>query len=694
MSPPLRQLQRIAILAFLLTTCVSAWAENGSPQICEARDLDISIVSESHSATDNAGHLLVIDFRNRGIRECRLAEVELRVPGAGDSSAWEAPPDGSPAALTLRQRTNMLPSGGLAHILVAWSSVPLEYDGRTIANCVIRESLVVLPNNPGNQRSWLEVRNPGIRSCDTMYHSGLRAGPYQLREPIAQQWLDRQRLRPEDFSGEFLPDAPADRVSLRALSTVEYLPGTFESGYSGYFELLLKVSSPASAQCPYRMLRKREEDGETTIYIDLCQLSARKTQTDPTEVELRPRDLGMLPVRPGRIEYEITSEVLDVSKIENARATYELWVRDPAAAMLPVIDSNLQGCRAEQLKFSTPIPLGRNWDHPKVYAPLGDRLDDAKVYEAANIGSDPCLLGGVPNLKFLEPPEITTGFLLPPVCRNCATPVFKPRDMEWIELAPGSSAHFMVGRRVLDPTLGNLCTVMGGLELTLPGDTARVKLPFDAANCGQVPVSAWRDGRYDNDAMNVRYDRELQRRERQRLTAAPRIPAECTKEISEDTGTPTMFPSQGPIIWGVSTRPVKSTEPALALLWLLNSSDQPASVMTCMSIDYFWARGVNVFDRGGHRVLSRREQKMKMSPESPDFWTCTRNFAISIPAHACMHGTFSAPAYDFSRDLRMYYELPPGRYFLSPAGKDKNNAPLTPVVRNRASGVELVIEEP
>ncbi|MBV9181931.1 MAG: hypothetical protein JO356_11525 [Acidobacteria bacterium] len=693
MPPRLRQLLGIAILAFLLVPCVSACAENGSPQICEARDLDISIVSESQSATDNSGHLLVIDFRNRGSRECRLAEMELRVPGTGDNYAWEAPPpDGSPAALTLRQRANMLPPGGLAHMLVAWSSVPLEYHGRTIANCVIRESLVVLPNNPGNQRPWLEVRNPGIRSCDTMFHSGLRAGPYQFGEPIAQQWLDRQKLQADDFSGEFLPDAQAERVSLRALSKVEYMPGTFQSGYTGYFELLLNVSSPASAQCPYRMLRKREEDGETTIYIDLCPPSARKTRMGSTEVELRPRDLGMLPSRPGRIEYEITSEVLDMSKIENARATYELWVRDPAEAMLPVIDSNLQGCRAEQLKFSEPIPLGRNWDHPKVYAPLGETLDDAKVYEAANISSDPCLLGGVPELKFLEPPEITTGFLLPPVCRNCATPVFKPRNMEWIELEPGSSAHFMVGRRVLDPTLGNLCTVIGGLELILPGDTARVKLPFDAANCGQVPVSAWREGPYDNDAMNVRYDRKLQRRERQRLTAAPRVPVECTKEISEDTGRPTMFPSQG-ITWGVSTRPVRSTEPALALLWLLNSSDQPASVMTCMSIDYFWARGVNIFDRGGHRVLSRREQKMKRSPESPDFWMCTRNFAISIPAHACMHGTFSSPAYDFSRDLRMYYELPPGRYFLLPAGKAKNNAPLTRV-SEQSSGVEIVIEEP
>jgi hypothetical protein len=342
MSPPLRQLLRIAICAFLLVTCVSAWAENGSPQICGARDVDISIVSESQSEKDNSGHLLIIDFRNRGSRECRLGEMELRVPGMGGSYAWEGAPDDSPAALTLRQRANMLPPGGSAHIFVAWSSIPLEYRGRTIANCVIRESLIVLPINPGNQRPWLEVRNPGIRSCDTMYHSGLRAGAYQLGEPIAQQWLDRQRLRPEDFSGEFLPDAQAERVSLRALSTVEYLPGTFASGYSGYFELLLKVSSPASAQCPYRMLRKREEDGETTIYIDQCQPSTHKTQPDHTEVELRPRDLGMLPARPGRIEYEITSEVLAIGKIENARATYELWVRDPAEAILPVIDSNLQ----------------------------------------------------------------------------------------------------------------------------------------------------------------------------------------------------------------------------------------------------------------------------------------------------------------------------------------------------------------
>ena len=85
---------------------------------------------------------------------------------------------------------------------------------------------------------------------------------------------------------------------------------------------------------------------------------------------------------------------------------------------------------------------------------------------------------------------------------------------------------------------------------------------------------------------------------------------------------------------GISTRRVKSTEPVLALLWLYNSSDKPASVMTCMGIDYFWARGVDVLESGGHRVLRRREQEMRMNPKIPDMWFCTRNFSINIPGHA------------------------------------------------------------
>ena len=119
-----------------------------------------------------------------------------------------------------------------------------------------------------------------------------------------------------------------------------------------------------------------------------------------------------------------------------------------------------------------------------------------------------------------------TDFFYCLLCRNCATPVFQPRDIAWVELAPGRSAHFIIGRQVLDPTFANLCTVMGGLELALPGDTSRINLPFDAANCGQVPVSAWREGRYDNDAMNVTYNHERQRREGQRLAATPRVPTE------------------------------------------------------------------------------------------------------------------------------------------------------------------------
>jgi hypothetical protein len=144
---------------------------------------------------------------------------------------------------------------------------------------------------------------------------------------------------------------------------------------------------------------------------------------------------------------------------------------------------------------------------------------------------------------------------------------------------------------------------------------------------------------------------------------------------SADTGQPILF-QRGQLIWGLATRPASPSEKLLVVLWLHNPSEAPLSVMTCADIDHFWSREIEVYDSAGKRVLSRAEERRlaeeKRNPASfvpEDPFQCFRNFPISIPPRTCLHGSLSAPEYDFARDLNIYYLLPPGRYSLVPISK-------------------------
>jgi len=143
---------------------------------------------------------------------------------------------------------------------------------------------------------------------------------------------------------------------------------------------------------------------------------------------------------------------------------------------------------------------------------------------------------------------------------------------------------------------------------------------------------------------------------------------------SADTGQPILF-QRGHLIWGLSTKPASLGDKLVVVLWLYNPSESPSSVMTCSDIDHFWLREIELFDSAGKRILSRveetriAEEKQNPGAFAPDGFQCFRNFAITIPARTCLHGSFSDPQYDFARDLNTYYTLPPGRYSLMPISK-------------------------
>jgi hypothetical protein len=113
------------------------------------------------------------------------------------------------------------------------------------------------------------------------------------------------------------------------------------------------------------------------------------------------------------------------------------------------------------------------------------------------------------------------------------------------------------------------------------------------------------------------------------------------------------------------------------VLWIQNPNDEPVEVMSCGDIGWFWIDEVEVLDSGGTRVMSRREERdfaeRKRNPKSfvpPVAHYCNMNVPITIPAHACKHGSFSNPNNDFVQDLNQYYTLPPGQYFVSPLKRD------------------------
>ena len=288
----------------------------------------------------------------------------------------------------------------------------------------------------------LEVHHLGMQSCRQFWRSAYRLGPVVAGEPIATEWMERFGLAQADFSKDIVPtiqsrgSAIMAPTVLRALHDVDYLKAAFETGYTGYFELFLKVPRPAIANCPFHNLRKREADGQTLIYLNHCNGPRLKpaAQSSTKETRLLIREFGLLPERTGRVEYEAVSEILEKSRPALARARMEISIRDPNQPMLPAIDTNTPGCQISDLKLtSPPVALGAHWARPGDYSPTGEGWHDGKVFEVTNVSGHSCMLGGVLKLKFLKPPEVTTGFLLPTVCRNCATPLFQPRASRWID---------------------------------------------------------------------------------------------------------------------------------------------------------------------------------------------------------------------------------------------------------------------
>ena len=154
----------------------------------------------------------------------------------------------------------------------------------------------------------------------------------------------------------------------------------------------------------------------------------------------------------------------------------------PAFAQVPGPAS--PPCRSTQLKTSTA-------------APDGGLSHLAYAYQVTNTSTQVCSLEGAPSLRLADAKgrEVNA-----PICAGCGDYLFDSRAAELVVLAPGSSAHFLLGAYHGDPAT-DVCRTFSRVEVEFPGRGKPLVFAFAGASvptCG-LHESAWRVGLFDED---------------------------------------------------------------------------------------------------------------------------------------------------------------------------------------------------
>ena len=602
----------------------------------------------------NELHMLVVEFENRGGMTCRLQGpwVELLPQSGADSftNGFFSDQEKTVSERKFAEGQNQVGPGETAHMLVAWYSVASLMSG----GCVNRDSLTLSLGM--NQPPFLLVDHLWMRVCDRAYVSSYRTGHYS-GEAVPDEWLKRLGgASPADFAP--LPIAAPRKPQEALIATgPRYSPIMLHDFFGLFVEL-----PRADVNCPFVVLRKREADGATKAYINHCKSINAPENEQPHMERTRwinwPR-IELHPERTGIVEYEVFSRIVEDEKPLYAEAKADVVVRNPKALAPPSIDSPFPDCRAAQLKAARATVID------------GGKWHDAHVYEVTNISGETCQLGGVPHLSFTHPPGQSFTYL-PTACPNCEDPLFEPRSSGWIDVRPGEAAHFLVGATRFNTETGRwrqICPVENQVVLMLRPENESISLPFGAGTCAALTVSAWRAGKFDGDPKSVAYEKSEANR-----PESP-VPPNCAKADFSKLGRPMMLGVQ----FGLSVGPEKIIygKPVMLHLWIDNQANQEVSVMTCMTLDLFWAEAFDLYDAYGHRLVKKSEQENgKQKTTSLDVrgpnqvcsgsWMCNRNFGIPIPAHTCTNGSAYELPYDFNRDLLAAYDLPPGTYYVVP----------------------------
>jgi len=657
-----------AALAAAAFTCLLVASKPGLAadlRPCTQEMLDLQVLPPLEPDTANRLHGLIIEVENRSQSSCQLQSpsVELLPQSGADTftNSFFSDQALSPSERLFQKRHSALDPREFAHLLVAW----ISRDSRMSAGCLNRDRLTL--SFGLNQPPMLTVEHLWMRICERAYISHFRAGHY-VGEPLPAYWMERFLAQPGDFTAlPLVAPQSSQTIAVETLSNREML-------HDG-FELFLDLPHP-EFDCPFLVLRRREPDGLTTAYINHCKImsaeerSQLRIQDQKWTARINISSLGLQPEKLGTVEYNVLSGILQEGKSGYAVAKISVPVRDPRFPILSTIDSPLPACQAGQLHAEKVLTLNDGKWH------------DAHIYDVTNASTQSCALGGVPRITFshLEGKSYTW---IPSPCPNCADTLFQPRPNGWIDLNPGGSAHFIVVATRFNADAGRfrlICTLVDTIDLILPGENQSIRLPFGVGTCARVNLSAWRAGKYDGDPQNLRYGKSATKQ------AAPALPKDCAAADFSTLGRPVMVEQADKMGFGlsVSSETIAYGDPVLLHLWIDNKREQEASVMTCMTLDFFWANDFDSYDAYGHRLLKKNAGKNRWRPEPParetpdtqsskeeclEPWMCSRNFPITIPPHTCTNGTANGFAYDFTRNLADSYDLPPGVYYVVPSAK-------------------------
>jgi hypothetical protein len=324
-----------------------------------------------------------------------------------------------------------------------------------------------------------------------------------------------------------------------------------------------------------------------------------------------------------------------------AESHIDLVAHDPTPPAQAAIVNPVPECTGLELGITSPSPV------------IAESDKTLRAYEATNTSGHACSVAGTPDLGFHE------------ACPNCMNDLFALRPNGRIDLQPSQSAHFLVGYK--NGAFSSNCYNFEKMEFRASSHSARVSLPFNVGICGTLDVSAWREGKFDNDPMNIQWAKTHP------PSADPTtpIPPDCDKPELLSKGRPMMVQEGKVSPYGLSLaqHEFKAGKKITLHIWIDNTSNTRTGVMSCEGLDYFKATGFDLYDAYGHRVLRRNEAKMqkkyKEDSDQARFFgglVCTRNFPIYIPAHTCVTGD----DYDFTTELTADYDLPPGEYTVRP----------------------------
>lgn len=627
--------------------------------LCRPSELDITALPPSISSPHPLGHMLVIEVQNIGSTKCTLDYPVIELLPLSDQSA-------SNMGFTILATSNAeeplealgtkpLAPGEWAHFIVVWvdrtaSEMPCEEYSALRLNFYATHGFPTPDDEAG------EVRNLWMHSCPPAFVSPYRVGHFHGDLNLSERWKEMRApaekgisFPQQILSSEIVQSSPLFQVHAHAARTM----------LGDHIQLRINFSRNLENGCAYRMLRRRESNGATLIQMQNCsQASAWAShsvhgQTDSRVTRLELGFRNLLPEHPGSVEYDLLGQIGQAKTPVLARASASFAVRDPTRPSEATLMTDLATCTASQLQF-TALPL----KVPK-------RLINVRAYLARNISAKTCSVAGVPDLQFTF--DGMNAATYQKSCPNCVNDGFLPRPNGRIDLQPGGEAHFLITGTEFDTAEDPWmhCPVQfPTINVTLtPGDTP-VSLPFATKVCAAVDISAWREGAYDSDPMNSRWS----------ITHHPDIgppakpiPPDCNKPELLKFGQPHMTDSKGQLAYGLSLASSEFTMPDAVPLhvWVDNAGDTPSSVMTCEDLDAFKGWGFELYDAYGHRVLRKREVKLKEECGTRvhgnfalGLMSCTRNFPIAVPAHTCITGN----GYDFSVILNGEYDLPPGEY--------------------------------